>query len=399
MYDVAIIGAGLAGLAAASRLSGYKVALLEKEERPGGRVLSRHCDGTAYDLGALFASQLPFPESTSHVVPPSSEPVSLLAESAVWRGASPLACLQDYAQQFPGYEHELGAFLRGKKVFEDVPLPLAKAISAFWGLIHPAPIQGSLPERQCDGLRPVPAFRQNGNGAVVDQLMNESRADFFPGTNVVALRDRQAWFDLVIEDGKIRRARTVIMAIPPAPAALLLGGKTPFSGFLKQVRFYPGLSLVFSVSKRSISDFSYLVSLEGPFNSAVKCERRDKTFVHVYCLGERWSAGMAQGRETLLKDIGDRFSHMDVIDSPRALSFVDAASWAGIGPHISSPPYGAGVLDSSRIADRLFVAGDYTWFDAKEKMPYGMRAAVLSGFRAAEEVVSLLSGGVARGLT
>jgi predicted NAD/FAD-dependent oxidoreductase len=52
---IAIIGAGIAGLACAYRLSkaGFPVEVFEKEEQPGGRMLSRIQGDKAYNLGAL----------------------------------------------------------------------------------------------------------------------------------------------------------------------------------------------------------------------------------------------------------------------------------------------------------------------------------------------------------
>jgi monoamine oxidase len=64
-YDVIIVGAGAAGLAAGARLaqSGKRVALLEARERIGGRIFTRHLpvrDGQAcIELGAEFIHGLP----------------------------------------------------------------------------------------------------------------------------------------------------------------------------------------------------------------------------------------------------------------------------------------------------------------------------------------------------
>jgi len=66
-YDVIIVGAGAAGLAAAARLaqSGKRVALLEARERIGGRIFTRHlpaAEGRApmsVELGAEFIHGLP----------------------------------------------------------------------------------------------------------------------------------------------------------------------------------------------------------------------------------------------------------------------------------------------------------------------------------------------------
>ncbi|MEL6769196.1 MAG: FAD-dependent oxidoreductase, partial [Pseudomonadota bacterium] len=61
MYDVAIIGGGVAGLAAADALerAGWDWVLIEARPRLGGRVLSRPAPGTPegaarYDLGPAW---------------------------------------------------------------------------------------------------------------------------------------------------------------------------------------------------------------------------------------------------------------------------------------------------------------------------------------------------------
>src|SRR5580698_2146903 len=54
--EVLIIGAGMAGLTAARRLSesGVKVIVLEAQDHIGGRILTQHIDDEALELGAEF---------------------------------------------------------------------------------------------------------------------------------------------------------------------------------------------------------------------------------------------------------------------------------------------------------------------------------------------------------
>ncbi len=56
MFDVAVIGAGMAGLSCAQRLrlAGYSVAVVEKSRGPGGRVATRRVQGTRADHGARY---------------------------------------------------------------------------------------------------------------------------------------------------------------------------------------------------------------------------------------------------------------------------------------------------------------------------------------------------------
>jgi renalase len=55
-FDVAVIGAGMAGLSCAQRLrqAGYSVAVVEKSRGAGGRVATRRVQGTRADHGARY---------------------------------------------------------------------------------------------------------------------------------------------------------------------------------------------------------------------------------------------------------------------------------------------------------------------------------------------------------
>src|SRR5687768_17517369 len=54
--DVAVVGAGFAGLAAAAalRATGASVVVLEARDRPGGRVWTREIGGARFDLGGQW---------------------------------------------------------------------------------------------------------------------------------------------------------------------------------------------------------------------------------------------------------------------------------------------------------------------------------------------------------
>ena len=56
MFDVAVIGAGMAGISCARRLrqAGYSVAVVEKSRGAGGRVATRRVQGTRADHGARY---------------------------------------------------------------------------------------------------------------------------------------------------------------------------------------------------------------------------------------------------------------------------------------------------------------------------------------------------------
>ena len=68
--EVAIVGAGVAGLSAARALDTKKYMIFEKSRGPGGRLASKRIDGLRVDIGAQFftAREPRFQEVVSHAV-------------------------------------------------------------------------------------------------------------------------------------------------------------------------------------------------------------------------------------------------------------------------------------------------------------------------------------------
>ena len=53
-FEVAIVGAGIAGLAAARALDTQNYMIFEKSRGPGGRLASKRIDDLRVDIGAQF---------------------------------------------------------------------------------------------------------------------------------------------------------------------------------------------------------------------------------------------------------------------------------------------------------------------------------------------------------
>ena len=57
-WDIVIVGGGIAGLSAAYTVKDYRVLLLEKEDRLGGRIKTLKYGDIHYDVGAPFISNI-----------------------------------------------------------------------------------------------------------------------------------------------------------------------------------------------------------------------------------------------------------------------------------------------------------------------------------------------------
>ena len=170
VFDVAIVGAGLCGLALARTLvaRGLDVLVIEARERLGGRVQTRHCEATgqALDLGPTW----------------------------FWLETEP---------RITALLGELGLASQ----------PQADPDDALW-LTDP----NQAPERRVEPGGVHAGARRIEGGA--GQLVQALAASLPPGTvrlgvALQALRDRGAFIELLPATGHPVRARQVVLALPP----------------------------------------------------------------------------------------------------------------------------------------------------------------------------------------
>ncbi len=111
-YDVIVVGAGMAGLAAARRLnaSGRRVGIIEARDRVGGRLLSVHGE-TPIELGAEFVHGLPV-SSWMLIQEASLSTYELGGEQFCYEGALS-RCGEEWTQTFDVL-HRLDEWLAGR---------------------------------------------------------------------------------------------------------------------------------------------------------------------------------------------------------------------------------------------------------------------------------------------
>lgn len=181
LLDFAVIGAGVAGLTAASKINdlGFQVAVFEKARGTGGRMSSKRVaknnnEYTAFDLGC----------------------VSLTAKS------------NEFAEQLENWH--------------------VKGITAPWWKDH----QGR------NHYVAVPR-----NSALTRHLSKDLECHF--STRVVAIEQVDGIWQLYVEDEDegdkviLARAKNVIIATPPTQAQDLLPANSPFKGLLDKVEVSP----------------------------------------------------------------------------------------------------------------------------------------------------------------
>ncbi|MGA2342038.1 MAG: NAD(P)/FAD-dependent oxidoreductase [Steroidobacteraceae bacterium] len=149
-YDVLIVGAGAAGLAAGRALAaaGLRTAILEARERVGGRILTEHVACAAgpipVELGAEFIHGLP--KSSWDIVGEAGLAAYELAGSDLVYANGRLGApgrehgsthrvLEDMiewlAQQSPGFDMSFAGYLRARAIEESIGEPAARFVEGF----------------------------------------------------------------------------------------------------------------------------------------------------------------------------------------------------------------------------------------------------------------------------
>ncbi len=352
--DVVVVGGGLAGLAAARELEGLDVRVLEREAEPGGRVCTRSHGGIEYELGAVFP---PTPAASD------SADIAVHLDGRLARGVSVPACLGVASDA-------CAAWVRGDAVAPTV----RRALDACFHVIHPGPVDATLPERRVDALQRFSvARRPGGNGALVDGMVGPS---LVPDAEVTAIGDGPDGVRVDVRGRPSLQARAVVCAVP-APVARALGVATP------PVEFAPGAVVVVAVDDAMDDPWSYCVTPDHPSSAIVQhlVPERGLRVLHVYYAGA-----------TATPSVDDTLGVLRDVGATRVTSpvFTDARHWPMLGPIIDERAYGTRSPDALRPSPHVFLAGDWTFGSARTDLPYGMAAAILSGRLAARRLRATL---------
>lgn len=391
-FDVIVIGGGLAGLTAAYELFGQRVLLLEREERLGGRVLTREQQGVRYELGALMAFQNEWlPAGAS---PPVADEITRDERRAV--GYS-----EDGVAHFGESPEELVYELEGRNAVVERYVKNYTARHAFFGVIHPGPYADYIGERTSDwrayrSMRP----HASGNSELVDALTRSTDATVQLGAEVVAVRDgaERVEVEYVLAGERyVATTEIAIVSVPPAAAMKILDPQLTESHPINRIRSAGGVVVALGVEAAALPHFSYLVSGDAGVNVVLSNEHETGRMLTVYLSGENADATRSLDDDAVVAHVLASLNTLGIGElSATDITFSDVKRWNTIGPIISSDPYEKWSEDDFQITKRIVLAGDYTYWD-DGKMPYGMRAAVLSGRRAAAHTRAHLGALALRG--
>ncbi len=362
--DVAVVGAGIAGLAAAHRIQagGRSVRIFEASARVGGVMRTETVDGFTFDLGpnsfrltggarALLEGlglddvvEKASPESRARfllradgLVPVPLGPLDLvrtpllsgaakrrlLREPFVTRGDGANESVAEFASRRLGaevVEKLLAPFLVGVYAGDETKLGAASVFPALvdyerdGGSIVGGALRAAL--RRSDAPKGRPGSFSGRGG--MSQVANRLAAALAPGTvrtdaRIDALEPVDGGWRVVI-GSEVVQAASVVLAVEAAAAAKLLRGLAPEAasacdGIVYAPMVSMPLALEQGVAKRAIEGFGFLVPREagvkllgGLFMSRLFSGRAPEGHELITAMigGLRWPEAVEQTDETLL---------------------------------------------------------------------------------------------------
>ncbi len=393
-FEVVVVGAGLAGLSAACELGRRRhVLVLEAGAQAGGKVETRRRDGGVYERGALFAfdpAWVPFPVAAGELER-EDRPIGLSLDGRLIRGDTVAACLGAVGADLPE-SLSVGYYLGSPSPqAQMIGAALSRALNAFFRVIHPGDLTEHVPARRRDALlRHNAAHFRHGNGALVQAFLDRLAAEVRTECRVTRLSVETdgvtvGWRGAQGEEQA--RAKRVVVATPAREALELLAElDNPATRFLCAVRYGRGIAVVLGLADAELEPLSYVVSADGTVNTFVfhhAARTPGLTVLTAYIVAEQTAAVWEHGDDEIAELVRKELNALGIGAVPAAqVRWSDVRRWPEVGPIVSKAAYGDFSPACLHPAPRIVLAGDYTWWDGAQ-MPYGMRAAILSGRRAA----------------
>lgn len=398
-YDVAIVGGGLAGMSAAYGLKDFKVVVIEKEERLGGRVWTKYWNDVPYELGALFgysASMLPegIPKQPMIDEP---DPIGFSSEGKVYTGDSVAGAFSKFTQDsnvISMIEQMSDRKRRQQNIsLDSLPENIRLIATAFFNLIHPGRVADYMPERLADSfIRFNTRHYSGGNSDLISAFSSHAKPEIMTGSEVTSVIDEGSRVRIIIRSAggeKTVFAKKAVVATPATVASRIIKNTGPETArFLKNVKYGDGIAIVFGIKKPDLLPFSYIVTAEHSFNSVFQSRIKDNirilTIYYISSQTEKLKgkdiAGIIDTTKKELNTLG-----IGTIQDSEIL-FSDGHKWDDLGTVISKEAYSGYENTWRKASENVILAGDYTFLDKRYMMPYGMLAAAESGRSAAESV-------------
>ncbi|KNG81375.1 amine oxidase [Aspergillus nomiae NRRL 13137] len=424
LFDVAVIGAGMAGILAARDLSqkGHSVVLLEGRDRVGGRTFTTEAFGTELELGGTYVHWTHatiWHELQRHgipIIPPlDSEKAYWLADHDVHSGTindyyeavNPLMSqfVHDARSQFPmPFNVSASASDVDQQSLEDRIISLNLSAyerdvleGAMSGLVHSYREQGVAQLLQgvsgtfgdYNGFFETASFWhiEGGTKRLANAMMSESTATLRLQTPIQSISDNGSLVTVTTRAGEIIHSRFVISAMPintlgditikpelPAPVQSMIDSKNPVMA-----------SKIYVRAKGTIEPFNaFAPAGKSPINAA-RVESRYEGDTLIMCICSDAAAIQANDHAAVQDALRKFVPDIEVVDTASHDWGTDEFSQGGWGWYRPGKLTGAAPL-MRQPHGRIFFAGS----DIASLGAGFIEGAMQTGVVAAREVASAL---------
>lgn len=392
-FDVAIIGGGLAGLAAASELSELRIVLLEKDNRLGGRVQTLQRFGINFEAGALFAYD---PRILRGGFTPS-EFISGAEQMALRHSGRTLLCRHatQCLEKAVSSKDEIRSarhWLENDSADYTELFPEAyQILNGFFRAIHPGQLAEYWIKGRSQVFSKIPNGRYSGGNKELTEFLSSriNSGSIRTGTEVSEIDDRGNFVEIRLSGEHSIIVRKVICATDGITASRILKHQRPASqAWLKKLLYKGGVSVNLGLTQNPFPGIGYIVNASERFH--VFYVSPQKNSKGVVLTGYRATVENEQskpgGSEQMIHEALNSLKTYGVNMPIHDLLFSHVRAWEKIGVVTSRDAYAEWTDDLLAPSENVYLAGDYTFVDPNMPMPYGISAAVLSGYRAADSL-------------
>lgn len=392
LYDVIIIGGGVAGLTAAYKLREHKVLLLEKNDYFGGRVLTKKWNHLAYDLGAI----VPF-ATHEYALGPSDRKIGQ-TQGLVWVGqegvircGKMMDCLAKMNLSPEDLTHAQ-KFIDRQRNLEDLGPQLTHILRTFFRIWYPNEISQAPANFQRYFTSGILTQRyEQGMSQVTDPLAKalEGRAHLNHLVEKVTANQEQV--EVSVSHAGVKKkyfGRYAIIATGPSVVEKIFKEiNSQAKNLLHSIVPRGGLTLAAVVRGENLSLAATVVDHKD-FNKIFSVTSIN-VYPNIYALGFYFIKNNF-AEITSEKEVGDfvkNFFQRVFPGRPVELLHFDSQIWPFITFDVSEEFLKNISTFNGQLAPRVFAAGDYLGGESF----YGVNRASFSGRQVAKKLNSLLA--------
>lgn len=362
VWDVVVVGAGMAGAAAVRRLDGLRVLWCEGAPVRGGRVRTVDVEGRPAELGAMFVSRRirEWIDPEALFVPREGDCMALLPDGTLLQAGSRAALLASAGGM--GMQDRVRDALLSATHFAGAAR-LNRHVAAL-----AAVDQGA--EQPAAGVQPL-----------LDAMATTATVHCTTGARVEAITvGHDDYRVVVLRDGAstVETTRAVVLATDMVSARKLVGASgMPLPPYLAALEAQPAAVAVFSACHERASLPNYVVVLDGPVNTlAFTAAAGDVVTVAAWGVGDAIAmlddASLQQVIQACLDKIpGGCFS---------ALTLAHRQYWPVATVPVDDRQLALWRRDDCVVHPGLFLAGDYLY----PAHAFGLEPAFITGTQAGE---------------